>query len=178
MALPILIAIGANLPGPFGSPRESCEAVIPELERRGVRVVGRSRWFESAPVPPSDQPWFVNGVVAVETDLGPADLLALLHGIERGFGRVRRALNEARAIDLDLIAYGSIVSQATEAPMLPHPRLQERAFVLLPLADIAPDWRHPRTNRPLADMINALPPGQAIRPLAGDGSEQPPGGSG
>ena len=165
MADHILVAIGSNLPSPtFGPPRAVCEAALAELSARGLRIVRRSRWFESAPVPPSDQPWFVNGVAIVETSLSPGDLLALLHATEHRFGRQRRAVNEARILDLDLIAYGDRV-QTDAAPILPHPRLQERAFVLLPLADLLPDWRHPVDGRTLSSMIRALPTGQSIRPL-------------
>ena len=162
---PILIAIGSNLPSPeFGPPRATCEAALAELSRRGLRIVRRSRWFESAPVPLSDQPWFVNGVAIVETSLPPADLLALLHDTERRFGRERREVNAARILDLDLIAYGDLV-RTDAPPLLPHPRLQERAFVLLPLADVAPHWHHPADGRALSEMIGALPAGQSIRPL-------------
>jgi len=161
----ILIAIGSNLPSPeFGPPRATCEAALTALSRRGVRIIRRSRWFESAPVPRSDQPWFVNGVAIVETSLSPGDLLALLHETERRFGRERREVNAARTLDLDLIAYGDLV-RTDAPPLLPHPRLHERAFVLLPLADVAPDWRHPADGRALSAMIGALPAGQSIRPL-------------
>ena len=165
MADEILVAIGSNLPSPeFGPPRATCEAALAELARRGLRVVKRSRWFESAPVPPSDQPRFINGVVIVETVLSPADLLALLHETERRFGRQRRELNEARILDLDLIAYGKL-GRTEEPPFLPHPRLHERAFVLLPLLDVAPEWRHPVDGRTLPEIVRALPAGQSIRPL-------------
>jgi len=160
-----LVAIGANLPSPtHGSPRATCEAALAELSRRGLRIVRRSRWYESAPVPLADQPWYVNGVVAVGTDLPPEDLLALLHDVERQFGRQRRELNAARVLDLDLLAYGDLVREATP-PILPHPRLAERAFVVLPLSEVAPDWRHPVTGQSVADMRRALPAEQAIRPL-------------
>ena len=162
---PILIAIGSNLPSPeFGAPRATCEAALAELARRGLQIVRRSRWFESAPVPLSDQPWFVNGVAIVETSLPPGDLLALLHETERRFGRERREVNAARILDLDLIAYGDLVRTGAP-PLLPHPRLHERAFVLLPLADVAPEWRHPADGRALSAMIRALPAEQSIRPL-------------
>jgi 2-amino-4-hydroxy-6-hydroxymethyldihydropteridine diphosphokinase len=160
-----LVAIGANLPSPtHGPPRATCEAAVAELSRRGLRIVRRSRWYESAPVPLADQPWYVNGVVAVETDLSPEDLLALLHDVERQFGRERRELNAARVLDLDLLTYGDVVRPGPP-PILPHPRLAERAFVVLPLADVAPDWRHPVTGQSVADMRRALPAAQAIRPL-------------
>jgi 2-amino-4-hydroxy-6-hydroxymethyldihydropteridine diphosphokinase len=163
---PIVIGVGSNLPSPeFGPPRATCEAALAALSRGGLRIVQRSRWFESAPVPPSDQPWFVNGVVVAETSLAPGELLALLHETERCFGRQRREVNAARILDLDLIAYGDVV-RTDAPPLLPHPRLHERAFVLLPLADVAPDWRHPADGRPLTAMIRALPSEQLIRPLA------------
>jgi 2-amino-4-hydroxy-6-hydroxymethyldihydropteridine diphosphokinase len=117
-------------------------------------------------VPPSDQPDYVNGVVAVETRLSPAALLARLHEIERAFGRERRIPNAARTLDLDLIAYHDRVTGPEEgAPILPHPRLAERAFVLLPLQELAPGWRHPVSCVSIADLIRALPPGQSAQPL-------------
>ena len=162
----ILIALGANLPSPeYGLPGETCEAALAALTAHGVHVRRRSRWYQSDPVPPSGQPPFVNGVAEVASDLSPADLLALLHQIEREFGRTRRQRNEARVIDLDLLAYGDRVSAAGEVPELPHPRLAERAFVLLPLMDLAPDWRHPVSGRIVSDLAAHLPPGQLAEPL-------------
>ncbi len=162
----ILIALGANLASQvYGSPLQTCEAALTALAARGVRVVRRSRWYESDAVPPSDQPPFVNGVAEVTTSLSPADLLALLHRVEREFGRTRRQRNEARVIDLDLLAYGDRVSAAREVPELPHPRLADRAFVLLPLAELAPDWRHPASGQTAAAMAARLPPGQTAAPL-------------
>lgn len=117
-----------------------------------------SPWYRSAPVPASDQPWYVNGVVRVETDLDAPALLAVLHRVEAAFGRVRRQVNEARGLDLDLLAYHDDVRD--EAPVLPHPRLHQRAFVLLPLRDLAPGWRHPVTGMNVASLVADLPPGQ------------------
>ncbi len=163
----ILIALGANLPTErFGEPRAACEAALAELEVRGIRVVRRSRWYRSRPVPPSAQPDYVNGVVAVETTLDPRALLAELHSIEAAFGRERREKNAARTLDLDLIAYHERVSGGgAGGPVLPHPRLAGRAFVLRPLSDVAPDWRHPASGRTLAELLAALDPEAPAVPL-------------
>jgi 2-amino-4-hydroxy-6-hydroxymethyldihydropteridine diphosphokinase len=161
----ILIGIGANLPtARFGPPRAGCEAAVAMLDEFGVRILRRSRWYESEPVPRSDQPWFVNGVVLVETVLDPEALLDVLHAIEARFGRVRQALNAPRVIDLDLLVYDNLV-RVDARPILPHPRLAGRAFVLLPMRDVAPSWRDPRSGRSLDEMIAALPDDYTARPL-------------
>ena len=134
----IFVAIGSNLPlARGGSPLASCERALLALAEEPVSVLARSRWYRSAPVPRSAQPDFVNGVVRVRTPLSPSDLLATLHAVEDRLGRTRQRRNEARAIDLDLIAYGRVCRGpgAEGGPVLPHPRLEERAFVLLPLRD-------------------------------------------
>lgn len=162
----ILIGLGANLDSPrHGPPAATLEAALAALAAAGVTVAARSRWWRSAPVPVSDQPWFVNGVARLETPLGPADLLALLHRVEAEFGRVRSIPNAPRVLDLDLLDYDGLVRGA--APILPHPRLAERAFVLLPLQDVAPGWRHPVSGLGLEALIAALPSGQQC--LAGEG---------
>ena len=162
----ILIALGANLDHPrYGPPRETLDAALEALQQSGVAILGRSRWFRSAPTPPSDQPWFVNAVASAETSLSPADLLAKLHEIEAGFGRVRHRANEARVLDLDLLAYHDRESAPGESPILPHPRLAERAFVVLPLAEVAPDWRHPVSGLSAAEMANRLDPAETAEPL-------------
>lgn len=161
----ILIGIGANLNSPeFGSPRDTCNAAVRELETAGVAIVRRSSWFKSAPVPVSDQPWFINGVVAIETSLTPSKLLTVLQATEDRFGRVRTAKNAARTLDLDLLAYGELIvgwnDEGDTDLVMPHPRMNERAFVLLPLQEIAPNWRHPVLNVSLEKMIAGLDPGQ------------------
>lgn len=162
----ILIGIGGNLPSSAGVPLATCEAALDRLRGQGIEIVALSPWYETAPVPISDQPWFVNAVAQVKTTLSAGDLLNTLHETEAALGRVRTVVNAARVLDLDLLAYGAI-TQTDGAPLLPHPRLHERAFVLLPLRDIAPAWRHPVSGLTPADMIAHLPPGQGIRPIAG-----------
>lgn len=154
----ILLGLGANLPHPaYGPPRETLEAALAAIEAAGAIVARRSPWFRTPPWPPSDQPWYVNGVAQLETDLKPGSLMTLLHGVEREFGRTRGRRNEARVLDLDLLAYGERISAPGEQPELPHPRLADRGFVLLPLASIAPDWRHPVSGETLAVLIERLP---------------------
>lgn len=170
------VALGANLPSPrFGPPRATLEAALAALADRIGPLVARSRWFESEPVPKSDQPWFINGVAALETSNKPLNILKILHDIEREFGRVRKARWEARLLDLDLLAVNDLVlpgrdSWASAPPnafRLPHPRLHERRFVLLPLLDVAPDWRHPVTGEGVGEMLAKLPESDVVRPLQG-----------
>ena len=157
----VLIGLGANLEHPrYGGPRETLEAALSCLECAELRILARSRWYRSAPVPASDQPWFVNGVAALETDLDPAALLARLHALEAEFGRRRGRRNAARTLDLDLLDYRGRISRPGERPELPHPRLAGRAFVLLPLAEVAPGWRHPVSGRDLRGLIAELPADQ------------------
>lgn len=162
----IFIGLGSNLPSQrFGDPAQTCRAALDALAAAGVEVMKVSRWYRSAPVPPSDQPWFVNGVAMVKTGLTPAALLALLHQIEKDFGRERRTRDEARVIDLDVLAYGDLVSAAGQTPVLPHPRLAERAFVVLPLAEIAPQWRHPVSGLTVQELAARLPVDQVAEPM-------------
>lgn len=162
----LYIGLGANLPHPqFGLPRTTLDHVLTLLPGLGIRILARSRWYESAPVPVSDQPWFVNGVVRAATDLSPVAVLAALHGIEAQLGRRRGLLNAARSVDLDILAIGSMVLEGPEPPIIPHPRLAERAFVLFPLAEIAPGWRHPVTGAAISALIQRLPREQITRPL-------------
>jgi 2-amino-4-hydroxy-6-hydroxymethyldihydropteridine diphosphokinase len=160
----ILIALGANLPSAAGGPQQTLEAALKRLDASGVRVVARSRWYRTAPVPVSDQPWFVNGVARVETTLEPGGLLALLRQVEQEFGRQRTVRNAARKLDLDIIDYDGRIENTPELT-LPHPRMQDRAFVLLPLAEIAPAWRHPTRGNTVESLISALPPEQKAEPM-------------
>jgi 2-amino-4-hydroxy-6-hydroxymethyldihydropteridine diphosphokinase len=154
----ILIGLGANLPSALGPPLATLEAALAALEKARVAILARSPWYRSAPVPASDQPWYVNAVASIATALGPVELLALLHQVEARIGRERRTRNEPRAVDLDILDYDGLVR--TDAPMLPHPRMQARGFVLLPLRDVAPGWRHPVSGAGLAELIAALPADQ------------------
>lgn len=159
----IFIALGANLPTrEFGPPRRTLEEALRRLAAGGCRIVASSQWYQTTPMPPSGQPLFVNAVVAVESQLTPEALLALLHDIEASLGRVRSMPNAARTVDLDLLAYGNEVRQDGPPPQLPHPRMLERRFVMQPLCDIAPDWHHPITGRTAKNHLADLPPDPAM----------------
>lgn len=163
----IIIALGANLPTErFGPPRQTLEKAYEVLAERGIRALSRSPWYETEPVPPSGQPWYVNGVAIVESDHGPAETLAILHEIEAEFGRARRERDEARVLDLDLIAYNDEIIKDPNGLTVPHPRMHLRRFVLVPLVDVAPDWQHPELKETAKSLLEGLPPGEAIRPLS------------
>jgi 2-amino-4-hydroxy-6-hydroxymethyldihydropteridine diphosphokinase len=158
----ILIGIGGNLDSPrFGPPRETLTAALAALERKGISVLARSGWYRSEPIPPSSQPWFVNAVVSVATELGASELLAKLQTLETRFGRVRGERNAARILDLDLLDYEGAVMH-TPTLVLPHPRLHKRRFVLIPLGRIAPDWQHPIFEVTAAQLLARLPPDQQV----------------
>jgi 2-amino-4-hydroxy-6-hydroxymethyldihydropteridine diphosphokinase len=161
----ILVAIGANLPAPDGAaPLVTCRRAVAALDALpGLRLRGLSRWWLTAPVPASSQPDYVNAVASLTGDPDPAALLAALHAVEAHFGRRRGAPNAARSLDLDLIAVDALVRDAPD-PILPHPRAHERAFVLAPLAEVAPGWLHPRLGRSVEALLAELPL-QRVRPV-------------
>jgi 2-amino-4-hydroxy-6-hydroxymethyldihydropteridine diphosphokinase len=157
----ILVAIGANLPGPGGeSPPRTCQAAARALnEIGGLQLLKVSPWYETTPVPPSGQPNYINGMARLARAAGrrisPETLLADLQAIEARFGRVRAGQNAARTLDLDLIDMDGLVRAAPD-PILPHPRAHLRAFVLLPLLDVAPDWVHPVIGRTVGALLGSV----------------------
>jgi len=168
----ILVGFGANLSMADGTPpaetllRAALQvAALPGLSRPRL-----SRLWRSPPVPPSAQPDFVNAVLRLEGRAEPEALLSALHTIEARHGRVRGERNAPRTLDLDLLDLEGLVRQAPP-PVLPHPRIRDRAFVLAPLAEVAPGWRHPVTGESVEALLAALPEPerQACRPLARPG---------
>ncbi|APH56806.1 2-amino-4-hydroxy-6-hydroxymethyldihydropteridine pyrophosphokinase [Granulibacter bethesdensis] len=164
----ILIAIGANLPNSDGMPAiETCRQAVARLgELPGLTLEACSRWYLTAPMPPSGQPDYVNGVARLSGEIDPELLLAWLQEIEARNGRVRTVPNAPRTLDLDIIDMDGVVRSAPD-PILPHPRAAERAFVLTPLRDVCPDWIDPVRGKTVDDLLDALPP-QGIRPADSD----------
>jgi len=145
----ILVALGANMAGPWGTPRQTVMLALRELDRNGLRVIRASRLIETKPFGRPNQPDFVNAVALLETHLPPQALLARLHAIERAAGRRRTIRWGPRTLDLDLLDYRGLVwdnaavGNEPGSLVLPHPGIAERSFVLEPIMEIAPRWRHP-----------------------------------
>jgi 2-amino-4-hydroxy-6-hydroxymethyldihydropteridine diphosphokinase len=160
----VIVALGSNLAGAAGSSLEQLEAALVCFPAAGLRVAARSSWWRSAAWPDPTQPDYINGVAIVDTALGPAGVLAALHAVEADFGRRRQARNAPRTLDLDLIAYGRrVVDQP--GLHLPHPRAADRRFVMGPLAEIAPDWRHPVDGRRARDLAATAKIGADASPV-------------
>jgi 2-amino-4-hydroxy-6-hydroxymethyldihydropteridine diphosphokinase len=138
----VIVALGANLKGKYPSIQALLEAALEAFRPEGLSVVRLSSWWRSAAWPDPTAPAYLNGVAVVETSLAPAATLSALARIEAAFGRSRGERNAPRTLDLDLIAHGRTVLSSRDLT-LPHPRAAERLFVVGPLAEIAPQWRHP-----------------------------------
>lgn len=147
----MVIALGSNMPGAHADSPALLEAALAAFPAEGLAVLARSGWWRSAAWPDPAGPAYTNGVALVETTLSPGEVLAALHRIERAFGRVRGDRNAARTLDLDLIAHGRTVLDEGELTV-PHPRAHERLFVMGPLAQIAPEWRHPGLGRTAEEL--------------------------
>ena len=158
----IFVGLGSNLPAkPHNSPKETLIAAVYSFIDWGIKVNRISSWYKSAPVPFSDQPWYVNAVAEVETSHSPHNLIKTLLKIEKKFGRHRIIKNGARTLDLDLLTYYEVIIDGTVKngikAFIPHPRMITRKFVLLPIHELYPNWMHPYSGCGIKDLINCIP---------------------
>ena len=151
----ILIALGSNISGPWGTPQQSVQHALQALNRDGLKLVEASRLLLTAPFGKPNQPPFVNAVAHIETHLSPLALLQKLHAIEREAGRRRTTRWGPRTLDLDIIDYHGLV-RSTGKLVLPHPGIAERIFVLKPISELAVKWRHPTSHLSAQGMLRKL----------------------
>ena len=149
----IYLSLGSNI----GDREANLRKAVEQLASQDMRVLHTSRIYETEPVDYVDQAWFLNQVVEAETTLFPMQLLTRVGRVERDLGRKRIVRKGPRTIDIDILFYGAAVVETTRLE-IPHPRIAERRFVLVPLAELAPDLRHPVTHRTIRQMLESAPP--------------------
>ena len=154
----ILVALGSNQNGPWGTPQEAVTRALSMLDRDGMKLVAASRLLVSAPFGKTNQPPFVNAVARIEAHAPPQALMQKLHAIERQAGRRRIVRWGPRSLDLDLLDYHGLVSHGRSQLRLPHPGIAERIFVLKPIAEIAPTWKHPVSRLSASQLLRRLDP--------------------
>ena len=149
----IYLSLGSNI----GDREANLHKAVEQLASQDMRVLHTSRIYETEPVDYVDQAWFLNQVVEAETTLFPMQLLTRVGRVERDLGRKRIVRKGPRTIDIDILFYGAAVVE-TKRLEIPHPRIAQRRFVLVPLAELAPDLRHPVTHRTVRQMLESAPP--------------------
>lgn len=158
------MALGGNLAGGFASSEALLEAALALFPQAGLPVLARSGWWRSAAWPDPSAPEYRNGIAVVEAHQGPQAVLQSLLRLEALLGRARGERNAPRTLDLDLIAYGREVLETPDLT-LPHPRAHERRFVMGPLAEILPDWRHPVLGTTAVELAESAPVGRDAEPV-------------
>ena len=162
----IYIGIGSNLNGKNNeTPLQNCKKALVELKKE-VNICKISSWYKSEPIPVSNQPWFINGVIEISTNKSSLDLLEFILSIEKVFGRVRTKKNEARILDLDIIDYKKKILYIKNKLIIPHPRMHERSFVLQPLNELNPKWIHPIKKKGIKELIRNLNNKQKISKIS------------
>ena len=150
----VYLAIGSNL----GNKINNIEITKSELEKHKIKILKSSSNYISKSWPDSTKPNYINIVLKVKTNLSPIKLLNICNTIELKLGRVRTRRNSPRTCDIDIIDYNRVVSkEITKKLILPHPRLNQRNFVLLPLFEIEKSWKHPKSKINIVKLINSLP---------------------
>ena len=155
----VYLSLGSNIGDREGNLRKAVE----RLAAQEIRMLHASRIYETEPVDYKDQAWFLNQVVEAETALFPMQLLTRIGRVERELGRRRTVRNGPRTIDIDILFYGAATVETARLE-IPHPRIAQRRFVLAPLAELAPDLRHPVTHRSVRQMLESAPPA-VVRPI-------------
>jgi 2-amino-4-hydroxy-6-hydroxymethyldihydropteridine diphosphokinase len=155
----IYLSLGSNI----GDRGQHLRQAVERVASNDVRVLRTSRIYETEPVDYPNQAWFLNQVVEAETALFPMQLLTRIGRIERELGRVRTAPKGPRTIDIDILFYAAAIMETARLE-IPHPRIAERRFVLAPLAELAPELRHPVTHRSVRQMLESAPPA-VVRPI-------------
>jgi 2-amino-4-hydroxy-6-hydroxymethyldihydropteridine diphosphokinase len=153
----VYLSLGSNI----GDRARNLQLALEQLAGPGLRIVRSSPAYETEPVEYTAQRWFVNLVAEAETELFPLQLLSRIGRVERALGRVRGIPKGPRIIDIDILFYGRSVVRSAKL-QIPHPGIAARRFVLVPLADLAPDLRHPVTRKTIREMLEAAPP-QLVR---------------
>ena len=162
----IYIGIGSNLNGKNNeTPLQNCKKALVELKKE-VDICKISSWYKSEPIPVSNQPWFINGIIEISTNKSSLDLLEFILSIEEVFGRVREKKNEARILDLDIIDYKKKILYIKNKLIIPHPRMHERSFVLQPLSELNPKWMHPIKKKGIKELIRNLNDKQKISKIS------------
>ncbi|MDP8981098.1 MAG: 2-amino-4-hydroxy-6-hydroxymethyldihydropteridine diphosphokinase [Acidobacteriota bacterium] len=151
------LSLGSNV----GDREANLREAMRRLEAEGIHIRRESSVYETEPQDLRDQPWFLNSVVEVETALFPRQLLTCVRKIEKALGRKRIVAKGPRTIDIDILLYGSSVIKTADLE-IPHPRMSERRFVLEPLAELAPDLRHPVSRRTMKELLGGVA-GQVVR---------------
>ena len=161
----ILIGLGSNLESLNSrTPAQNLTDALALLEKEGLSVVNTSTFHETAPLPSNSGPWYTNAVAEVFTETTPQNVLRILLDVEKRLGRVRSTPNAPRVIDLDLLDFhGQVINEMNL--VLPHPRMAERAFVLAPLNEIAPDWRHPVLGKSATTLLDEVKNEQIVLPI-------------
>jgi 2-amino-4-hydroxy-6-hydroxymethyldihydropteridine diphosphokinase len=162
----VYLSLGSNL----GDRAAQIAQAVELLGAQGMRLVRQSSLYETEPLDLPDQGWFLNCVIEAETDLMPRELLQSLLDIERYLGRVRRIPRGPRTIDVDILLFGSRVIRMPELE-IPHPRMTERRFVLVPFAEISPAVRHPVLNKTIAELLAETGDRSQVRPYHGNQTE-------
>jgi len=156
----IFLALGSNLPSSFGNRFENINMAISYIESYGIQIIKKSNFYETYSYPNKENPKFINIVISVKSHLSPVDLMSVLFFIEEKLERKRNIKNDPRTCDIDIIDYNNQVLDFKYKNLnltVPHKELIFRNFVLLPLQEISPEWKHPVTKENINTIIDKLP---------------------